>query len=136
MVTSFTITIENIRFFDRETEFERLREIEEFSHEAARFTIITGKRRIGKTEMVKKFYENKTILYFFVDRRGENKIDIVAEDELENKIEFIEVKRQEKNFDETVLRAKSELLLRVVGSLKDLFTEDYLLRTCSRLYTH
>lgn len=68
--------------------------------------------------MVKKFYENKTNLYFFVARRGENKIDIVAEDELENKIEFTEVKRQEKNFDETALRAKSELLLRVIGSLK------------------
>lgn len=47
----------HMRFFDREQEFEKLREIEELSHEAAQFTIITGRRRIGKTEMVKKFYE-------------------------------------------------------------------------------
>jgi hypothetical protein len=37
---------------------------------------------------------------------------------LENKIEFIEVKRQEKNFDEAVLRAKSELFFKAVGSFK------------------
>lgn len=50
-----------MRFFDREQEFEKLREIEELSHEVAQFTSITGRRRIGKTEMVKKFYENKTM---------------------------------------------------------------------------
>ena len=46
-------------------------------------------------------------------------IDIVAEDELDSRIEFIEVKRQEKNFDEAVLRVKSELFLKAVGSFKD-----------------
>jgi AAA+ ATPase superfamily predicted ATPase len=52
------------------------------------------------------------------DRKGENEIDILAEDELEKKIEFIEVKRQEKNFDEAVLRAKSELFFKAVGTFK------------------
>ena len=42
-----------MRFFDREAEFEKLREIEELSQEVAQFTIITGRRRIGKTELVK-----------------------------------------------------------------------------------
>ena len=45
-----------MRFFDREAEFEKLREIEELSQEVAQFTIITGRRRIGKTELVKQFY--------------------------------------------------------------------------------
>ena len=61
-----TIKLIGMRFFDRVQEFEKLREIEELSHEVAQFTIITGRRRIGKTEMVKKSYENKTMLYFFV----------------------------------------------------------------------
>ena len=59
-----------------------------------------------------------TRLGYWHDRKGENEIDIVAEDELENKIEFIEVKRQEKNFDEAVLRAKSELFFNAVGAFK------------------
>jgi hypothetical protein len=33
-------------------------------------------------------------------------------------IEFIEVKRQAKNFDENVLKAKSELFLKAAGSFK------------------
>ena len=43
-----------MRFFDREIEFEKLREIEDLSHEIAQFTIIMGRHRVGKTDMVKK----------------------------------------------------------------------------------
>lgn len=53
------------------------------------------------------------------DSKGENEIDIIAEDEIDNKIEFIEVKRQAKNFDEEVLKAKSESFMKTVGSFKD-----------------
>lgn len=75
-----------MRFFDRETEFEKLREIEEVSHDVARFTIITGRRRIGKTEMVKKFYENQTILYFFVARKAEADLCDIFIDEIRTKL--------------------------------------------------
>lgn len=75
-----------MKFFDRETEFGKLREIEELSHEAARFTIITGRRRIGKTEMVKKFYENKTILDFFVARKAETDLCDIFIDEIRTKL--------------------------------------------------
>ena len=55
-----------MRSFDREAEFEKLGEIEELSQETAQFTIITGRRRIGKTEMIKKFYENKAHINLLV----------------------------------------------------------------------
>ena len=83
---SITIIITEMRFFDREAEFEKLREIEEISHEVAQFTIITGRRRIGKTEMVKKFYENKTILYFFVARKAETDLCDIFIDEIRTKL--------------------------------------------------
>ena len=38
-VMSITIKLIAMRFFDREQEFEKLREIEELSHEVAQFTI-------------------------------------------------------------------------------------------------
>lgn len=76
----------SMRFFDREAEFEKLREIEEVSNEAAQFTIITGRRRIGKTEMVKKFYEDKTILYFFVARKAESDLCEIFIDEIRTKL--------------------------------------------------
>ena len=83
---SITIKLIDMRFFDRETEFEKLREIEDLSHEIAQFTIITGRRRIGKTEMVKKFYENKTMLYFFVARKAEADLCEIFIDEIRVKL--------------------------------------------------
>ena len=75
-----------MRFFDREQEFKKLRDIEERSHEVAQFTIITGRRRIGKTEMVKKFYEGKTMLYFFVARKAEADLCEIFVDEIRTKL--------------------------------------------------
>lgn len=83
---NITIKLIDMRFFDRETEFEKLGEIEELSHEVAQFTIITGRRRIGKTEMVKKFYENKTMLYFFVARKAEADLCDIFIDEVRDKL--------------------------------------------------
>ena len=81
-----TIKLVDMRFFDRNTEFEKLGEIEDLSHEVAQFTIITGRRRIGKTEMVKKFYENKTMLYFFVARKAEADLCDIFIDEMRVKL--------------------------------------------------
>ena len=75
-----------MRFFDREQEFEKLREIEALSHEVARFTIITGRRRIGKTEMVNKFFEGRTLLYFFVVRKAETDLCDTFIDEIRTKL--------------------------------------------------
>lgn len=75
-----------MRFFDREQEFEKLRGIETLSHEIAQFTIITGRRRIGKTEMVKKFHEDKTMLYFFVARKAEADLCEIFVDEIRTKL--------------------------------------------------
>ena len=69
-----TIDIADMRFFDREAEFEKLREIEEISHDVAQFTIITGRRRIGKTEMVKVYIETfarcSKLLFCILQKKG------------------------------------------------------------------
>ena len=91
MVTVIYVTIKlvDMRFFDREQEFEKLREIEELSHEVAQFTIITGRRRIGKTEMVKRFFEDKTMLYFFVTRKAETDLCEIFVDEIGTKLNIL-----------------------------------------------
>ena len=56
-----------------------LREIREKSHKSARFTVITGRRRIGKTTLVlhavgaeeESDAEKDLFLYFFVSRKAE-----------------------------------------------------------------
>lgn len=61
-----------MKFFDREREVEILRDIREKSQESARFTVVTGRRRIGKTSLILKAYEDSPLLYFFVGRKSES----------------------------------------------------------------
>ncbi|MDR2562735.1 MAG: ATP-binding protein [Prevotellaceae bacterium] len=61
-----------MRFFDREKEIERLNEIAEMSKETAQFTVITGRRRIGKTQLLLRATEGQPTLYFFVTRKAES----------------------------------------------------------------
>jgi AAA+ ATPase superfamily predicted ATPase len=60
-----------MKFYDRKIELETLRRIEELSHGSAQLTVITGRRRIGKTTLVRKAYESIPYIYFFVGRKSE-----------------------------------------------------------------
>ena len=60
-----------MKFYDREIETRTLRHIEQSSHEHARMTVITGRRRIGKTTLIKHAYAGENIIYFFVARKSE-----------------------------------------------------------------
>ena len=60
-----------MKFYDREIETETLRRIETTSSEYAQMTVITGRRRIGKTTLIKHAYEGKEMIYFFVARKSE-----------------------------------------------------------------
>lgn len=52
------------------------------------------------------------------DRKGENEIDIVAENELNNEATFFEVKRKAANIDLEVLKQKAAAFLRATGEFK------------------
>ena len=52
-----------------------------------------------------------TRIGYWHDRKGENEIDIIAEDELSKTLSFVEVKRQEPNIDHAILRSKASLIL-------------------------
>ncbi len=60
-----------MKFYDREIETETLRKIEETSRQYAQMTIITGRRRIGKTTLIKHAYDVDGMIYFFVARKSE-----------------------------------------------------------------
>ena len=52
------------------------------------------------------------------DRKGENEIDIVAENELDEEATFFEVKRKADNIDVKVLENKAAAFLRATGEFK------------------
>lgn len=60
-----------MKFYDREIETETLKRIEATSREYAQMTVMTGRRRIGKTTLIKHAFEKSEMIYFFVARKSE-----------------------------------------------------------------
>lgn len=75
-----------MRFFDRTEEIASLREIRMMAAKSAQFTVVTGRRRIGKTSLVWKAYEDAPVLYFFVARKAEGDLCEDYRTEIENKL--------------------------------------------------
>lgn len=61
-----------MKFFNRESELEELKRIQELSFsEYSRMTVVTGRRRIGKTSLILKSTEGQPTVYLFVGRKNE-----------------------------------------------------------------
>ena len=60
-----------MKFYDREQEMEALRKIEALSAHDVQMTVITGRRRIGKTTLIKKAFTRIPFVYFFVGKKSE-----------------------------------------------------------------
>ena len=60
-----------MKFYDRINELEILTRIEKQSTETACFTIMVGRRRIGKTSLLLRSSEGQKLLYLFVFRNSE-----------------------------------------------------------------
>jgi len=63
-----------MKFYDREKELEVLRKNQERSKNGGVFTVITGRRRIGKTVLIKESERGNKKLYFFVQRTSEKSL--------------------------------------------------------------
>ena len=61
-----------MKFYDRERELEILWENEEQSYENAVFTVLMGRRRVGKTSLITKALEGKEYGYLFVSKDSES----------------------------------------------------------------
>lgn len=71
-----------MKFFGRNKEIAELHETNRLSEHTARFTIVTGRRRSGKTSLLLKAYEDVSdMLYFFVARKSEAELckDFITE---------------------------------------------------------
>jgi len=61
-----------MRFYDRTIETATLHRIEATSRQYAQLTVITGRRRIGKTTLIKHAHGIMEMIYFFVARKSES----------------------------------------------------------------
>ncbi|MBR5911194.1 MAG: ATP-binding protein [Bacteroidales bacterium] len=60
-----------MKFYDREMELDLLLQSEKQTERSAVFTVLTGRRRVGKTSLINKALEGKNIAYLFVSKDSE-----------------------------------------------------------------
>ncbi len=72
-----------MKFYGRSEEINELRAIRSLSTEHARFTVVTGRRRVGKTELVERALNDGTApyLYLLVTRRTESDLCAIFQEE-------------------------------------------------------
>ena len=58
-----------MRFYNRERELDKLRALERASQSAAKMTVVVGRRRIGKTKLIKEAFDE--MVYLFISRKSE-----------------------------------------------------------------
>lgn len=111
-----------MKFFDRQFEIKKLREIRDISQRTAQFTVLTGRRRIGKTSLVMKAYEDETILYFFVTRSTESVLCQEFVEELTSKLQIPilgKVERFADIFDYIMELSKTQPLTLMIDEFQD-----------------
>lgn len=75
-----------MKFYDREKEIAELRAIRERSRASAQWTVVMGRRRIGKTSLVQMALGDEPYLYFFVARKAESDLCETFAAEVEEKL--------------------------------------------------
>lgn len=75
-----------MKFYDRVQELETLREIESMSAESAQMTMMVGRRRVGKTTLLRNAFIATPVLYFFIGRKNEVLLCEEFTDEVETKL--------------------------------------------------
>lgn len=60
-----------MKFYDRKIETDALKSIEKRSASYSQMTVITGRRRIGKTSLIRHSFTEIPFVYFFVTRKSE-----------------------------------------------------------------
>ncbi len=71
-----------MKFFDRDNEIRILRDIREKSQRNAQFVVVTGRRRVGKTQLIKRAMEDESYLYLYVARKAEKELCKGFQDEI------------------------------------------------------
>lgn len=75
-----------MKFFDRTRELEMLADIERRSHSNAQFTVLTGRRRVGKTSLLMRAFPKCDFAYLFVERKNEKDLCQTFKEELESQL--------------------------------------------------
>lgn len=111
------------KFYDRKKEIESLEQIEKNSFTNANFTLIIGRRRIGKTALLKKFIEDKKSCYLFTTRTSEILLCQQWQKEIEESIGlkiFGTISKLSVLFEQIMQFSKQEHFILIIDEFQDL----------------
>ena len=110
-------------FYDRKNELKILSQIEKQSEANACFSVVTGRRRIGKTELLKHFISDKKSAYLFTARSAEKSLcsqwQKTIEENLELKI-FGNIENLSDLFEQIMLYSKDHHFTLVIDEFQDI----------------
>ena len=77
-----------MKFYGRQDELAELSKIRDLSREAARFTVVTGRRRVGKTELIDRAFNDGRMpyIYLLVTRRSEKDLCGIFQEEVKRTV--------------------------------------------------
>ena len=111
-----------MKFYNREEELEILRRNREMSRSGGVFTVMTGRRRIGKTELIKESEKDGKLLYFFVPRSNETLVceQLVADTKRDLGIDLINSGRFRDLFEQLMRYGREVSFTFVIDEFQEL----------------
>ncbi len=111
-----------MKFYNREIELKNLKAIQEASKESSKMSIIYGRRRVGKTTLVKKAYEQR--VYLFVSKKNEallcSEFVTILENALDTKI-LGEFKSFAKLFEYLLILSQNKPFTLIIDEFQEFF---------------
>ncbi len=111
-----------MKFYNRQRELNNLKEIELSSKSSSKMSIIYGRRRVGKTTLVKKAYDKK--VYLFVSKKNEallvQEFVLIIENELDTKI-LGEFKSFVKLFEYLLILSQTKPFTLIIDEFQEFF---------------
>ena len=111
------------KFYDRISEIKTLSQIEKQSETSACFTVLTGRRRIGKTQLLKKFISDRKSTYLFTSRSAEKSLCEQWQKNLEESIGlkiFGRVEKLSELFEQIMIYSQNTHFTLVIDEFQDI----------------
>ena len=113
-----------MKFYNRENELSLLRNTRILSKESAKMTFIVGRRRIGKTSLAVKAFEQQTFIYLFVARKNEALLCMEFINEIENALQtkiLGEFKTFSKLFEYLLIEAQTKPFTLIIDEFQEFY---------------
>jgi AAA+ ATPase superfamily predicted ATPase len=110
-----------MKFYNREREIKNLERVQTLSLSEGQMTVLVGRRRIGKTQLLLKSTEQHPTLYFFVTRKAENMLcrDFIEEIQSKLNVPIGDYSSFGKLFEHLLILAKERPFCLIIDEFQD-----------------